>query len=292
MIESDQEKAGQYRELKNLNAVAGVGYSFSPREFGNMAFPYGEMAEVIANRRRFLAAVGITLEDVVFMRPVHKVNVEVVGLKDKGRGAFEASSAIPSTDALITTEKGVGLALNAADCAPVILTNHRAEFLALYHAGREGTDLQIGRVVIARLKRMGFRNLDDYVAGIGPLIGKCCYKQQYLQTHTPQLWHDYLRPEGRLPFLDVERINDLKPPLYKMKSRDGSNLRLDLAGLNWEQLVTAGIHPDNISMTSYCTACEAEKGLIFSHVVSARHVSTPDAAIFPEGRFMAVAQLV
>ena len=73
MKEFDQQEAQLYKNLDALNAVE-INYAFSPRKFGNMAFPYGEMTEVIANRRRFLAAAGMTLEDVVFMRPVHKVN--------------------------------------------------------------------------------------------------------------------------------------------------------------------------------------------------------------------------
>lgn len=292
MIDAERQEIERYKDLGALNLLDGVNYAFSPRAFGNMAFPYGEMNEVIANRRRFLAAVGMELEDVVFMRPVHKVNIEIVGREDRGRGALEAATAIPSTDALITTEKGVALALNAADCAPVIITNKEAEFLALYHAGRDGTDLQIGSVVISRLKKMGFTDLDSFVVGMGPMISKCCYKQQYLQTHNPKLWRDYLIPEeGRQVSNNVERINSLEPPLYKITSKNSSRLRLDLVGVNWEQLVDAGIRHENISAASCCTACDAEKDLIFSHVVSSRYAGTPQSTAYPEGRFIAVAQL-
>ena len=184
------------------------------------------------------------------------------------------------------------MALNAADCAPVILTNRQAEFLALYHAGREGSDLQIGHLVITRLKRMGFTNLDDFVAGIGPAIGKCCYRQQYLQTHTPDPWLPYLSCGDSNSTCIVERINNLEPPLYKVRAEDASSkLYLDINGFNRAQLITAGVLESNIAVSTCCTSCDAERDLIFSHVVSARYVSTQKASAFPEGRFMAVAIL-
>lgn len=291
MVDTEKQEVRRYQNLEALNVLDGVTYAFSPRNFGNMAFPYGEMNGVIANRRRFLTTVSMNLGDVVFMRPVHKVNIEAVGVDDKGKGSLDAATAVPSTDALITTEKGVALALNAADCAPVIVTNTKTEFLALYHAGREGTNLQIGQLVVSRLREMGFTNLENFVVGIGPLISKCCYKQQYLQTHTPGPWIPYSTPEGKFEIHIIERINNLEPPLYKVRSNEGSMLCLDLAGYNRAQLTAVGIPENNISISTYCTACDAEKNLIFSHVVSSRYEGTPKAAKFPEGRLMAVAQL-
>ena len=94
MNESDKREVQRYQDLGILNVLSGVDYAFSPRIFGNMAFPYGEMAEVIASRKYFLQTVGMRLEDMVFMRPVHKVDVSVVGVKDKGKGAFDSSSAV------------------------------------------------------------------------------------------------------------------------------------------------------------------------------------------------------
>lgn len=290
MLDTDRAEARRYQDLDTLNFLDGVNYAFSPRSFGNMAFPYGDRDEIVANRRRFLAAAGINLEDVAFMLPVHKVNIEIVGKEDRGRGSLDKATVIPSTDALITTEKGVALALNAADCAPVIITNRKAEFLALYHAGRDGTDLQIGRLVISKLKEMGFANPSDFVVGIGPVIGRCCYTQQYIQTHTPGLWIPYLHTESR-NIHNVERINDTEPPLYRVRSKDGSSLHLDLAAFNADQLVASGVRHENISVTGCCTACDARDGLMFSHVITSRNQGTPSASEFLEGRFMAVAQL-
>ena len=287
------QETDRLHNLATLNSLEGkVSYAFSPRSYGNMSFPYGDRDEIIANRRRFLRAVGMDLDDIVFMRPVHKVNVAVVGQNDRGKGAYEQESGISSTDALITTEKGVGLAINAADCAPIIITHRKNYFLALAHAGREGTESEICKVTISELRRMGFEDLENFMVGIGPAIDQC-YVQDFLQTNHVERWLPFVRPVDMKAKTIVERVNSIEPPIYKIRatSEIGEKVKLAIAitECNIGQLVKAGIPRENISQSDFCPACNFQE--IFSHVVSARFAAVGQAVEYPEGRFMAVAQL-
>jgi copper oxidase (laccase) domain-containing protein len=281
----------QWQTLNNLNTLnSRLTYAFSSRYFGNMSFRYGDYEGVLNNRRRFTQALGINLEDIVAMNPVHKLNIGIVGTNDRGKGAFDLSSAVPSTDALITTIPGVALALNPADCAPIIITNNQTEFLALIHAGREGTNLGICQVVVSKLEKMGF-DPRQFVVGIGPAIG--CYAQDYIQTHNPDVWLPHLFiPQDCGADIVTERINHLEPPVYQIRAnKPGIKIEMDMIEANIAQLQSVGILRDNIGASYLCTACNAKEQRTFSHRISSEYAGTFKAATYPEGRFMAVVQL-
>lgn len=131
----------------------------------------GRPASVLQARARLAHAVGLDAADVVYADQVHGAGVAGVGADDRGRGADDPMTAVPATDALVTSDAGVGLAILGADCAPVLLVDP-GHAVAAVHAGRRGVELG---AVPAALEALTGRP-DRVVAVVGPAIGGCCYE--------------------------------------------------------------------------------------------------------------------
>lgn len=139
-------------------------------------------AAVLENRRRAAAALGAAPGEAVFARQIHGRNVHVVTAADRGRGSLSTADAIPGTDALVTAEPGIALAIMVADCAPIILYDPVAHVLACVHAGWRGTLARVGEAAVAAMRRLGSRPA-DIVAGIGPAVSPDRYQVEIGRAH-------------------------------------------------------------------------------------------------------------
>lgn len=146
------------------------GVSGGPHATLNLSFSVGDdPANVLENRRRLAAALGVSLDDFVFARQVHGAGVRVVTGADRGSGAYSLKDAIDSTDALVTTTPGLTLAILTADCLPVVLHDPVAGVLACVHAGWRGTVAGVTAAAVASMQDLGSRP-SAVVAGLGPAI--------------------------------------------------------------------------------------------------------------------------
>ena len=130
---------------------------------------------VLTNRERLAAAMGTTLDDFVFGNQVHRPAVTVVTDEHRGFGAREQATAIPDTDALVTTTPGLVVAVMVADCVPLVLHDPVAAVLAVVHAGWRGT---VTGVTIAAINTMVDLGTDptNVRVGIGPAISPASYQ--------------------------------------------------------------------------------------------------------------------
>jgi polyphenol oxidase len=81
--------------------------------------------------------------------------------------------ATEPADALITASRGLGVAVRAADCLPVLLADQSAGVIAAAHAGRVG--LAAG-VLVAAVEQMRRAGATAVRAWIGPHICGQCYE--------------------------------------------------------------------------------------------------------------------
>ncbi len=154
----------------------------------------GLPGNALAARSRLAAAVGLTPGDVVWGRQVHGAGVAVVGAGERGLGARDAAHALPDVDALVTFTPGVGVAVLAADCVPLLLVDP-GRGVAAVHAGRSGLHAGVVGAALSallagpRATRGGttaatagpgpgepLDGADRLVALVGPAIGGCCYE--------------------------------------------------------------------------------------------------------------------
>jgi hypothetical protein len=134
----------------------------------------GRPGAVHAARAALAAAVDLSPGDLVFAAQVHGPRVARVGRTDRGRGVEDHATAVPGVDALVTTDPGVGLAVLAADCVPLLLVAP-GRAVAAVHAGRAGLEAGVVPAALAAL-RAAAGDPAGVVAVAGPAIGPCCYE--------------------------------------------------------------------------------------------------------------------
>ena len=158
-------------------------------------------------------------------------------------------------DALITHRSGLLLAVQVADCLPVLIVDKAKKILAAVHAGWRGL---LAGVVPRTLEAMQSRYACDprhCLAVIGPSIGPCCYEVgqdvavpfQESFPGRPHLWRD-VQPSGRALSSEIDPSDD--PP--------DTRRRLDLSAACRCQLETAGLPVRSIFSHPPCTACHRD----------------------------------
>jgi polyphenol oxidase len=146
------------------------GVSDGPYASLNLGLHVGDDPDtVIENRRRAAATVGLDLADLVFCQQSHGPAVAVVGRAQRGRGAMREADALAGTDALVTTEPGVGLVVMVADCVPIVLVEPAAGVLGCVHAGWRGTVTRVTEAAVAAMVDAG-ADPARIVAAMGPAI--------------------------------------------------------------------------------------------------------------------------
>ena len=81
-----------------------------------------------------------------------------------------------SGDGLITAIPGLLLAIQTADCLPVILVDTKRHVVGVFHAGWRGTVSRIVEKGVGEMHRCYGTNPRDLKAAIGPGVGGCCYE--------------------------------------------------------------------------------------------------------------------
>ncbi|QIG42594.1 polyphenol oxidase family protein [Nocardioides anomalus] len=76
-------------------------------------------------------------------------------------------------DALVTTRRGLGLMVRAADCVPVLLADAAAGVVGAVHAGRVGVSIDVVGRTVERMRELGATDLQAWV---GPHVCGRCYE--------------------------------------------------------------------------------------------------------------------
>ena len=177
----------------------------------------------------------ITPEQIMIPRQTHSTNVRWVN----------TFGEVPDTDAVITSEKGLCIAVKTADCIPILLYDVRKHLIAAVHAGWRGT---VGRIVEETLRQMESK-AEDLHAIIGPGISEESFEvgdevyEQFLQAGFPmqrlarkypskdgERWHINLKDANRwlleqygVRDIRVSDVDTMQSPLYYSARRETIN---------------------------------------------------------------------
>jgi polyphenol oxidase len=158
--------------------VSGAHFAFTDRWGGVSAAPYDELnlggavgddpQAVLTNRELAAKVLRLDPAAVVWMNQVHGRDVAVVD------GPWTGEET-PAVDAVVTTRRGLPLAVLTADCTPVLLADPVAGVAGAAHAGRPGL---VAGVVPAVVGAMTARGADParIVARTGPAVCGRCYE--------------------------------------------------------------------------------------------------------------------
>lgn len=81
----------------------------------------------------------------------------------------------PEADALVTSQKHLGVAIVTADCAPVLFASRKDKVVGAAHAGWKGALNGVLESTIAAMTDQGVNPADIYAA-VGPCIGPLSYE--------------------------------------------------------------------------------------------------------------------
>lgn len=213
----------------------------------NLGFTKDDSEQTVAsNRAAFLYAVaGNEADQMVTVRQVHGTDVKLVTAGETGLRTDDGGGIVQA-DGLMTAASGVMLAIQVADCVPVLVADVRRRVVAGFHAGWRGTAAGIVEQGIARMVADLGCDPADMIGAVGPSIGACCYT---------------VGDEVRSTF--GERVR-YAAELFSDRT-DG--MHVDLAEANRRQLVGAGLKADAVTVLGECTACARVDGRrkYFSH---------------------------
>jgi YfiH family protein len=171
-------------------------------------------------------------------------------------------------DAAICDCPGLILAVQTADCVPILLADVQRRVVAAVHAGWRGTLARIVAKTVGLMRLEFGTEPEDLLATVGPSIGPCCYEvgpevAQAFAGQFPSATEWFEGPFERLasgeepnplPWLTMMPPGHQPPP---------ERVRLDLRAANRWQLIDAGVNPRKIAVTSLCTGCRTD--LFFSY---------------------------
>jgi YfiH family protein len=203
----------------------------------NLGFTDWDTREnVQENRRRFQSALGATDLTLVPLKQFHSDVIHLLGTPNQApcRG-----------DASLTNTPGLLLAVQTADCVPILLVDPKKRAVAAVHAGWRGTLRRILAKTVGRLQMDFGSNPSDILAAIGPSIGPCCYEvgtelaTEFLSqfADAPSYFDEFRTGDEPNP---VQWLN-MMPPGHQPPPK---NVLLDLRKANHSQLLAAGLRPN------------------------------------------------
>lgn len=241
-----------YYTFESFDKTGMVRHCFSTRIGGvsqgcfesmNLSFRDDKRENVLENYQLICEAIGCKLENVVFSNQIHSDRIYRVSADDMGKGLLRESDII-GFDALACNEAGIVLTTFYADCTPLYFLDVKNKAIVLAHSGWRSTVKQIGAAAVDFMRREFKSEPENIIAGIGPCIGDCCFQ------------------------VDAPVVEEFKHSLdFAVKYIKNDNVKgkylIDLAGINREILINAGILTENIETADICTKCNPQ--LFFSH---------------------------
>ena len=158
------------------------------------------------------------INNLKYMNQIHGNDVQIVS---KDKNLYEC-------DALITNLKNTPLMVMVADCIPIIFYDEISNVIAVAHAGRNGTFLNISSNVINYMINNFSCEVTNIKVQMGASIQKCCYE---VSSEMTNIVHK------------------------NFGSNFVQNRNINLQGINQMQLINCGIKEQNINISNICTKC-------------------------------------
>lgn len=260
-----EEFAGKRVLTSSLLKDEGLVAFFTTRDLPLKAGEREDLIEEIENNKKLLCEeLNIPFENLIIPQQTHSDNVRIAKCK------VQSAKCYKDTDALIANEPNVVLALNFADCVPILFYDPIKKVIAAAHAGWRGTAVQIGVKTVQKMVEEFSCKPSDIIAAIGPAIGNCCFEAkedvlsqlaESINIEAPSKQNFSLQSRVGLPTHQHETNNVLMAPPKDEISNAVSDNHADLKLINKLQLLACGI--EKIDVCEYCTSCQSE--LFFSY---------------------------
>lgn len=194
-----------------------IGLNRKAPYYFNLSFSVGDDEKaVLQNREAFFSCVGLQLSQIAFQAQIHS---DIVSIAEKPGLTGES-------DALITTEPNLGLAISTADCTSIYIYDFKQRIIAGVHSGWRGTKLKILEKTLHILFKQFNSKPENLFVYLGPSISQPNYEvgEEVAQS------------------FDKKYVNVINNKFY-----------LDVAGANYDMLKFNGVPVAQIQKSLLCT---------------------------------------
>ncbi|MDD2807671.1 MAG: peptidoglycan editing factor PgeF [Patescibacteria group bacterium] len=216
------------KETSELFNYPELVFAVSEKKDGPMKISEKQTRIILKNRDRFFTSLGLDSDVVISGEIVHGNNVAIIGRQN-------LQTTLTNTDALVTDQRGIFLAITVADCLPIFLFDPINEVVAIVHAGWRGLKNNIIEKTIGTMTIKLNSKSSDIIAYIGPAIGSCHFEVKS----------------------DLEKIFKTNYPKAVIYRDDKIFINLKLIAR--QQLLSQNLNQKNIFASVDCTYCKAEK---------------------------------
>ena len=186
---------------------------------------------VLQCREQLCAMLGVERDCLIIPRQTHSLNVAVID-----RDPFDLSR-LENIDALVTTLPNVAIAVNTADCVPLVLVDEEVGVIAVAHSGWKGTVGQIASKTVAQMIACG-ADVSRIKVAMGPCICGDCFE---------------VGDEVVAQFVK----NGFDTPQIILNGY-GERRHVDLPQACRKLLLEAGVLDENIALPQECSRCNPQ----------------------------------
>ena len=124
--------------------------------------------DVTKNRQLIAQEFNIIEQSLITVNQIHSDNVITLDINNK-------TNALSDGDALVTNQPQLALAIQTADCVPVLFSDAKNNVIGAAHAGWKGAISGITDNTISAMKKLGAET-SEITAAIGPCIAQPSYE--------------------------------------------------------------------------------------------------------------------
>jgi YfiH family protein len=185
-----------------------------------------DQKEIRLNRHLIASVLDIPDDKLFFPSQVHKTRIVNVS-------TGTSKNELMETDALITNESGICIAVMSADCVPILLYDKNNMAVGAVHSGWRGTAAKILSKTLNEMHLKFGTTGKDLIAGIGPSVSQESYE------------------------VGEEVIQEISQAFGKesglMTHHHNNKAKLDLWKANKIQLLEFGVSEADIEISDLCT---------------------------------------
>jgi YfiH family protein len=238
----------------------------------NLGFTQDDKKSVVErNRAAFLRELGAIHKPRTGSKVALPSPWPLVTLRQVHSDVIHCVESVPreqwTGDGLLTATPELLLAIQTADCLPVILVDVKRRAVGVFHAGWRGTIKRIVEKGVGGMRHCFGSRARDLKAAIGPGVHSCCYE---VGEEVRERFHSQFSYAEKLfhEVKDSDPVREKYPLLFLTARAPGhgdlpQKIFLDLVEANRRQLLAVGVPAKNIESSALCTACNTD--FLFSY---------------------------
>ena len=208
--------------------------------------------DIRVNREALCQTLGIADDRLIMPHQVHETKGATVDEPFIALNATARQEALEGVDAIMTNLEKVCVGVSTADCIPVLLYDKEKHAVCAIHAGWRGTVKRIGAKAIEEMTETYGTQPQQLVAQIGPGIHLDSFEVGN------EVYEAFEQAGFDMPTISMKR----------------EKWHIDLPECNRQQLITAGLEPQNVKVSPICTYQQS------ADYFSARRLSINSGRIF------------